>query len=296
MKYRSRSDIIITASIVVGVVGIVLALAGLILGGFGSSGDKEQVIEQALSLPDPRATVAEPALGDPASVRVEPLSSAGGQRPSTESSQAATEQALDESSQPPTMAATKQLSETGAESEQALEYGTLHPGGSEPKASEPHSGPTEGVAQASKHEQRIPAQNVRAPATSKQEPVTQKTRESTSKGEKIAPTTASRSKLLTQVGLRSTAWLLKQDSNHYTIQILAVRRLQALKEYTVAQSIPLDLAYFRTRRDGRDYYVLVAGVFPTREAARVAASKLPKKVRANTPWIRKIEAVQRAIQ
>jgi len=266
------------------------------LGGFGSSGDKELVVERALILPDPREAVTEPAREDPVSVRAESHSSAGGQRPSTQSPRVATEQALDESPQTSTMAATKQQSETGAESGQALESEPLHRGGTEPKTSEPLSGPTEGVAQASKQEQRIPAQNVSTPATSKQEPVTQKTPEPTSNGEKIASTTMSRSKLPTQVGLRSTAWLLKQDSNYYTIQILAVRRLQALKEYTLAQSIPLDLAYFRTRRDGRDYYVLVAGVFPTREAARVAASKLPKKVRANTPWIRKIEAVQRATQ
>ena len=296
MTNRSRSDVIITASIVVGVVGIVLALAGLILGGFGSSGDADQVIEQALDLPDPRATIARPSTDGPESVPTEPLSRVDTHAPATESAPAATERLRDQTLQAPSVAAPNQQAEKSIVSAGALDSEPSHPGSDEFKASESPRSPARSVPKATSQEQRKSTQIAQDQTASTEAAASQQTPQHAANSETRGHPTSSRKKVAAQGGLRSTAWLRQQDSNHYTIQILAVRRLQALKDYAVAQSIPLDLAYYQTRRDGRDYYVLVAGVFPTRSAAKVAVSKLPKSVRANTPWIRKIEAVQRAIK
>jgi DamX protein len=97
-------------------------------------------------------------------------------------------------------------------------------------------------------------------------------------------------------GLRSLDWILKQDADTYTIQLLAVRKLQGLRALAQGLRLDLELAYFVSHRKGRDWYVLIAGVFPSRQAALAASKGLPRSLRGGPPWIRRMAGVQRAIK
>jgi DamX protein len=95
--------------------------------------------------------------------------------------------------------------------------------------------------------------------------------------------------------LRDTGWLREQPAGHFTIQILALSDLQSLRRYGREQGLDMDLAWFRTVRDGRDWYVLVAGSYPDAETARVAIAGLPEPVRSNKPWVRSFGSIQEAM-
>lgn len=95
--------------------------------------------------------------------------------------------------------------------------------------------------------------------------------------------------------LRDTVWLREQPAGHYTIQILALSDLQSLRRYGREQGIDMELAWFRTVRDGRDWYVLVAGHYADAEAARAAIAGLPEAVRENKPWVRSFGSIQEAM-
>lgn len=99
-----------------------------------------------------------------------------------------------------------------------------------------------------------------------------------------------------QYPIKSHDWLLQQDPNAFAVQILAGTNLSALLDY--AQQLPeaSDPAFFKMRKDDEQWFVLLAGVFATREAADSAIQSLPKGVRRNTPWVRPMDTIQQLIR
>jgi DamX protein len=97
------------------------------------------------------------------------------------------------------------------------------------------------------------------------------------------PSAPTRPQAAETAGLRDAAWLQAQPAGHYTIQILGLSDLQALRRYGREQGLDMELAWFRTRRNGEDWYVLVAGRYPDAEAARAAIARLPEPCGATSP-------------
>ncbi len=97
-------------------------------------------------------------------------------------------------------------------------------------------------------------------------------------------------------GLRPVQWLLDQNPERYAIQILGVSEKAALQQFVVQQDLDMEMAYFPSRRHGKEWYVLLAGTYPSHTAANSARRALPNSVRANRPWIRKLDDVQKHIR
>jgi DamX protein len=95
--------------------------------------------------------------------------------------------------------------------------------------------------------------------------------------------------------LHDAIWIREQPAGHYTIQVLGLSDLQALRRYGSEQGLDMELAWFRTLRDGQDWYVLVAGRYPDAETARAAIAGLPEDVRRHQPWVRSFGSVQEAM-
>jgi DamX protein len=95
--------------------------------------------------------------------------------------------------------------------------------------------------------------------------------------------------------LHDAIWIREQPAGYYTIQVLGLSDLQALRRYGREQGLDMELAWFRTLRDGQDWYVLVAGRYPDAEAARAAIAGLPEAVRRHQPWVRSFGSVQEAM-
>ncbi|MFN2349804.1 MAG: SPOR domain-containing protein, partial [Thioalkalivibrio sp.] len=96
-------------------------------------------------------------------------------------------------------------------------------------------------------------------------------------------------------GLQDATWLAQQPATHYTIQILGLGELQALRNYARDQSLAGEMAWFRTQRNDQDWFVLISGNYPDAEAARAAIASLPAEVRRNQPWIRSFGSIQQAM-
>ena len=92
-------------------------------------------------------------------------------------------------------------------------------------------------------------------------------------------------------------WLLSQNSSYYTIQILGVHDEELLLKFiendlTATQT---NLAYYHTRRKGKDWYPLLYGVYPSPKEASSAIKQLPPHIQQSSPWIRSLSSVQNAI-
>ncbi|TVP88942.1 MAG: outer membrane protein assembly factor BamD [Thioalkalivibrio sp.] len=91
-------------------------------------------------------------------------------------------------------------------------------------------------------------------------------------------------------------WIRAQPRNAFTIQVLGLAREQGVRDFLARHSLERETAWFRTRRNGSDWFVAIAGSYPNAEAARGAMASLPPEVARNQPWIRSFGSVQDAIR
>jgi DamX protein len=96
--------------------------------------------------------------------------------------------------------------------------------------------------------------------------------------------------------IRGEAWLRTQNPNDYTLQILGAHDELTLQRFLV--EYPLEqIAVFETRYRGKDWYVLLHGIYPNRQQALAALEKLSPMLRQKTqPWTRKLASIQKLIK
>ncbi len=93
------------------------------------------------------------------------------------------------------------------------------------------------------------------------------------------------------------AWLLQQPPGNYSLQLLGARSQQSIIDYVRQNKLsPEQTAYYRGNYKGGEWYVLVYGVYPSRQAALDARADLPARVRKEKPWPRTLASVHTAIR
>lgn len=102
--------------------------------------------------------------------------------------------------------------------------------------------------------------------------------------EATTPTPAKETKADTE----PTDWFTSQNHDHFTLQIMGGRNRTSIDEFIQTYKLGKDATILGTQHQGGQWYVLVYGSYPTKEAARTAISSLPAKLRKSSPWPRKI--------
>ncbi len=89
-------------------------------------------------------------------------------------------------------------------------------------------------------------------------------------------------------GIRREGWLREQDPNHYTVQLMGSSGEADIATFVRRYKLKGELAYFRGLSQGKDWYSLVAGVYPDFKSANRAAATLARKIPGSSPWVRRI--------
>lgn len=91
---------------------------------------------------------------------------------------------------------------------------------------------------------------------------------------------------------RSASWLNEQPQEAYTIQLLGSRSESTAVKYVDKADASIELFYLASTYKGKPWFVVIAGVFPGKEAARAGLSKLPASMQKQQPWIRSIKGLR----
>ncbi len=89
-------------------------------------------------------------------------------------------------------------------------------------------------------------------------------------------------------GIHREAWLMGQNPAHYTVQLMGAGEESKILEFVRQHDLQGDLAYFRGLSQGKDWYSLVAGVYPDFKSANRAAEELARRLEDTSPWVRRI--------
>ncbi len=89
------------------------------------------------------------------------------------------------------------------------------------------------------------------------------------------------------------AWILKQNPEHYTLQMVAGNDINTLRSFI--RQYPLDepLAIYSTTRKSKAWFGLIQHSYPNKQAALDARRQLPAVLRQQNPWLRQFSALQK---
>ncbi|MFO1349947.1 MAG: SPOR domain-containing protein [Gammaproteobacteria bacterium] len=91
---------------------------------------------------------------------------------------------------------------------------------------------------------------------------------------------------------KSSDWLRNRSARRFTLQLQSGGNLSSLKAFAKQYSLPKPQAVYRTVRDGKPWFGLVVGDYPSRQAAQRAAAQLIAKLPSLQPWVRDFGGIQ----
>jgi hypothetical protein len=98
-------------------------------------------------------------------------------------------------------------------------------------------------------------------------------------------------------GDRGEDWILQQDPQHYTIQVIALRQKNKLLDFMADHEPWAPFAIYGQTRYEEPLWVMVQGVYTDVGTARAARDRFPQGIQnRDSLWIRKFERVQRLIE
>jgi hypothetical protein len=86
----------------------------------------------------------------------------------------------------------------------------------------------------------------------------------------------------------SDPWQALRESGGYTLQLIGVSSRQAILAFAERHGLQGELAYVRTTREGKDWYILLRGMYGSYREAAKALQGLPEALKSQQPWIRKM--------
>lgn len=90
-------------------------------------------------------------------------------------------------------------------------------------------------------------------------------------------------------------WIMNQPKEHYTIQLIASGNEVAMQRFINENNLHDSAVYYRTRRNGGDWFTLIQGSFESISLAKSAISKLASPLQIAEPWIKPIVDIQKAL-
>ncbi|WET40968.1 cell division protein DamX [Citrobacter enshiensis] len=156
------------------------------------------------------------------------------------------------------------------------------------------------VAQAKRTEPTAPATTTKAPAATSAPAATvaPKATASTTSAPaqttgpaQTAPTTAATTSAAGGKSAGNVGSLKSAPGSHYTLQLSSSSNYDNLNSWAKKENLK-NFVVYQTTRNGQPWYVLVTGVYASKDDAKRAVSTLPADVQAKNPWAKPLHQVQ----
>jgi type II secretory pathway predicted ATPase ExeA/septal ring-binding cell division protein DamX len=126
-------------------------------------------------------------------------------------------------------------------------------------------------------------------------PLQTKKPKSEAKKEKVDIENIKPKKIATLSTPHTSDWILKQDPKAYTIQIVASPNEKNLLDFAKRNSLNIDTAYYNKTTSNKSWFVLVHGIYSSREKAISGIEGLSESLKKNTPYPVQIKYLQEVI-
>lgn len=90
--------------------------------------------------------------------------------------------------------------------------------------------------------------------------------------------------------------ILSWSESDFTLQIVGLSSEKAVRDFVAEQANKKDLLVFKSVRQGKDWFVVITGRYPSSAKARQVASTLPAAQKKAVPWPRDLKTIQNEIK
>lgn len=92
-------------------------------------------------------------------------------------------------------------------------------------------------------------------------------------------------------------WILQQNPNHYTLQVIGLSTYSALEKLIEGHESLAPFATYTLTRNNNPLYLLIQGIYPDVTSAQKAGKEFPASIqKPDQLWIRKIGKIQELIR
>ena len=88
-------------------------------------------------------------------------------------------------------------------------------------------------------------------------------------------------------------WVATQNPKYYTLQLASSTNQQLIDKYYRENELEGHAGYYRSKREGEEWYALVYGAYPSVQDAKDAIETLPQDLKKWSPWVRNIKSIHR---
>ena len=88
-------------------------------------------------------------------------------------------------------------------------------------------------------------------------------------------------------------WVATQNPKYYTLQLASSTNQQLIDKYYRENALEGHAGYYRSKREGEEWYALVYGAYPSVQDAKDAIETLPQDLKKWSPWVRNIKSIHR---
>ena len=85
-------------------------------------------------------------------------------------------------------------------------------------------------------------------------------------------------------------------SERYTVQLMGSNKLTDVKTFIAEHHLGSAATYYETQLNGKPWYMLTYGQYPSERKAENVLAELPKSVKANHPWVKSLAVVQEEVR
>lgn len=100
----------------------------------------------------------------------------------------------------------------------------------------------------------------------------------------------------TQANKHDFAWILRQPSDNWTIQLLAFTDKSKVERFVEKHGLRSNAAYYTEKVNGEVFYKLVYGSFNSKDKADFARQNLGPGMTEHGPWLRQWASVHKALK
>ncbi len=83
-------------------------------------------------------------------------------------------------------------------------------------------------------------------------------------------------------------------SQKYTLQLLGAGNEENVQQFIKQHAFKDKVHYYRTSNAGKDWFVVVYGEYPNKNAAKAALATIPQTLKAKgvQPWVRELQVAE----
>ena len=95
--------------------------------------------------------------------------------------------------------------------------------------------------------------------------------------------------------LQPQDWVMAQNPKYFTLQLASSQNRELIERYIDENNLHGKAGYYRSVRNGKEWYALVYGAFPTVGEANASITQLPEQLRKWSPWVRNIDDIHNIV-